>query len=154
MQYTPYLPVHQGISMFSFMRQLLPIQLYPNQPRSVTSSVLLDSATKRKLIGMMPRVNKRLLKLKDELVKSVKRMSEECASSAVETDLATVRSMKNVYQDEIEDFVELYENVLENQEVLEEWTQEVKNVARELRKYTDIMRARALEVPVADVRPT
>ena len=148
LKHTAYLPVYHSISMFSFMRQLLPCQLYPNQPRSVTSSDLLNLATKRKMIGLMPTVTRRLLKVKEELLKEVKRMAEDYFSPEAETHLAIIRNMKNVYQDEIEDFVELYKEVLENPKVLEGWTQEVRNIARELRQYTDRIKTRAFQVSV------
>ena len=55
--------------MFSFMRQLVPYQLYPGQPISETSSGLINSDMKKKLVGMMPRVTGRLGKLKEQLMK-------------------------------------------------------------------------------------
>ena len=131
--------------MSALMRQLLPSHLFPNQHRSVTSSIVMSSSTKRKLIDVMPVLTAKLRKLKEQLVIEVKKMCEETSSSEVETLLDNVREMKNAFQDEVEDFVEVYEDLVENSEALDEWKLEVRSIARELRKHTDVIRFRALQ---------
>ena len=137
--------------MVSNLSQLLTIQLFPNQPRSVIPSILANSASKMKLIDMMPRETENLSKLKEELLMYVKKMSEE--NSSTEVLLKKIRDMKNSYQDAVEDFVDVYKEVLETPDVLAVWTQEVKSIGRELRPYTDKIKFRALQVPKATTRP-
>ena len=110
------------------------------------------SATKMELHGMMHEETENILVLGERLMKEMDIISEDFISSRyseVETFLGRIKAMKNTYQDEMEDFVEKYIEVVENPQVLEKWTKEVVNIASIVKKHANKIRIRAQEVAVA-----
>ena len=55
--------------------------------------------------------------------------------SRVEIEIDRIRKMKIDYQNMIEDFVEKWANTAVNGSVFESWTEEVENVADEVKSY-------------------
>ena len=80
----------------------------------------------------------KLLELRRNLVEEVEKISEDFISSHhsdTESYLGHIKELKNVYQDGIKDMVDMYTPVLENCEVLDEWTKEVKDIARIVKEH-------------------
>ena len=101
-----------------------------------------------------------LLELRENLVEEMKSISEDFISTRTtkaEIYLDKIKDLKNVYQDKIEDFVEKYFEVLENPQVLDEWTQEVKDIANVVKRHANRIRSRThgaqVSSPGKDVLP-
>ena len=91
----------------------------------------------------------KLLELREELEKEMKRISEDFISprySEVECYLDKIREMKSDYQDEIEDFIDKYIDFLHNPKVLDDWLKEVMDVATVVKNHANIIRTRALQL--------
>ena len=83
------------------------------------------SASQPELEVMMNSETGKLLTLKRVLEVEMERISEDFISSCPqdsETYVEIIRKHKDDYQDGIEDMVEMYREVLEKPEVLDDWT--------------------------------
>ena len=128
--------------------EMLWTHILPGKYRAVPSPLLL-SASQPELHTMMHGETEKLLQLRRELEKEMDRISEGFISSnwlEVESYLDHIRKLKNNYQDDIEDFVEQYIEVLEIPNVLDEWTKEVMDIANIVKRHADKIRTRALQV--------
>ena len=83
----------------------------------------------------------KILELRRKLDEEMNRISEDFISSnhlETESYLNVIKYLKNDYQDAIEDMVDMYREVLEKPEVLDEWTQEVKDIANIVKKHVNV----------------
>ena len=141
--------------MYSMGMLLLSHQAFPNQPSSPTSFAAMKSSSKKQLSIMMHAETGKLLELREKLRKEMERISVEFISSRyseVESYLDRILDMKDIYQDEIENYVDNNFEFVENTLVVEKWTQEVKDIADLVYKHADMIRTEALKVS-ADVLP-
>ena len=79
----------------------------------------------------------------------MERISEDYVSNRfkeVETYLDKILAMKESYQDQIDNLIDKYSEVLEDHTVLDEWEKEIKDIASIVRKHADKIRTRALQV--------
>ena len=135
--------------MFSQGKLLLSNEMCLGPHSRDAPSALLRSATQVQLKVMMHVETGKLLELREELEKEMEVISPDFIStrlSEVETYLDQVKVLKNAYQDEVEDFVDKYIEVLENPHVLDEWTKEVREIAEVVKKHAHLIRTKAMEV--------
>ena len=107
--------------MLSQERLIWTQDLLPGNYRAVPSALML-SASQFELNAMMHGETGKLLELRREIEMEMERISEEFISSnhlEVESYLDHIKKMKSDYQDNIEDFVDPYSEVLENPDVLD-----------------------------------
>ena len=91
----------------------------------------------------------KILELRRKLDEEMNRISEDFISSnhlETESYLNVIKYLKNDYQDAIEDMVDMYREVLEKPEVLDEWTQEVKDIANIVKKHANVTRTKVLQL--------
>ena len=82
-------------------------------------------------------------------MEEIEKLSEEFISSnylETESYLGHVKEHKNTYQDNIEDMVDMYAPVLKDCEVLDEWTKEVKEIAKIVKEHANEIRTTVLKL--------
>ena len=140
----PFLPTN--LSMNSIEELLWQHNLNPER-FTVAPSTTLAAPSQTQLRHQMEEEIEQLLELRENLVEEMKSISEDFISTRTtkaEIYLDKIKDLKNVYQDKIEDFVEKYFEVLENPQVLDEWTQEVKDIANVVKRHANRIRTRAI----------
>ena len=110
---------------------------------------LMLSASQSELRDMMNGETGKLLELRGELEKDMEIVSEEFISSHdFDTNYAClwkIRNKRSDYQIKIEDFVDMFSEVLEDATVLDEWTEEISNIGKLVKKYVNEMTDIALQ---------
>ena len=139
--------------MFSDERLLLSSQLFPNQLRTATTSVLWSAASRCQFNAMMHGETGELLELRKELEKEMEEISEDfisTRSSEVEMYLDKIKKMKIEYQGKIDDFIEKYQDLAEDP-VLDKWRKEisVSGIANEVKLHANKIRIKTMEVSVS-----
>ena len=150
----PFLPNNitmQSMDRMSWSSQILPAPSGPLGPcwPCVSIPPELLSASQPELKSLMHGETEKLLELKRELEKEMERISEDFISShymKTERYLDQIRDQRNTYQDEIEDFVDMYTAVLEDTSVLLDWTKEVREIVSVVSKHANVIRTRVLEL--------
>ena len=80
----------------------------------------------------------KLLELRRELEKEMERISEDFISThhkEIAKHLSNITGLKVDYQNEVEDFVNMFTEVLEDTSVLDEWTNEVKDIGKVVKEF-------------------
>ena len=92
----------------------------------------------------------KLMELRGELEKEMKELSEEFISyhtyEETESYLDVIRKLKGDYQNEIEDFVDMFSEVLEKPHFLSEWTEEVSNIGKIVKDHRNKIRDIAFQI--------
>ena len=108
------------------------------------------SASQTELNVMMNEKTGKLLELRRELEKEMELISKDFISShcseQTEVFLDHIKKLKNEYQDEIEEMVDMFSPVLADPEVLDKWTQEVKDIGIFVKKHALRLRNRNEEL--------
>ena len=120
-------------------------QLLPDSKAAPTAAML--SASQTELMDMMHGETGKLLELRRELNKEIERISEDFVSTLdLDTTwpyLTQIRRKKSEYQIQIEDFVDMFTEVLDDPHLLNELTEEVTNIGKKVKehanKITDIV---------------
>ena len=137
-----------NITMESQERLLWLSRLLPGGPCAYPTAQML-SATQSELMAMMHSETEKILELRRKLEEEMRRISEDFISSnhlETESYLDVIKQLKNDYQDAIEDMVDMYREVLEKPEVLDEWTHEAKEIAKLVKKHANVTRTRVLKL--------
>ena len=141
-----YPPLPTNLSMNSMEELLWEHNLHPERFR-VAPSPALAAPSQSELKHLIEEEIEYLLELREKVVEEMKTISEDFISTRTpktEIYLDKIKELKNAYQDKIEDFVEEFIEVLKNPHVLDEWTQEVKDIARIVKRHANKIRTRAL----------
>ena len=99
---------------------------------------------------------KKLQGLREQLLCEMERTSQGFVSTRYwnsEIVIDQIKDSKNNYQDEVEDFVDRYTEVVENSKLLDEWSKEVKDIAEVVKKNTTKIRKMALQQTHSTEKP-
>ena len=119
-------------------------QFLPDSKAAPTAAML--SASQTELMDMMHGETGKLLEFRKELDK-------EDFISSLDLDttwsfLAQIRRSKSEYQNQVEDFVDMFTEVLDDPNVLNEWTEEVTNIGKKVKDHANkITEIAALKLP-------
>ena len=123
-------------------------QILPGSKAVPTAAML--SASQTELMDMVHGETGKLMELRGELEKEMKKLSEEFISShtyeETESYLDVIRKLKGDYQNEIEDFVDMFSEVLEKPHFLSEWTEEVSNIGKIVKDHRNKIRDIAFQI--------
>ena len=114
-------------------------QLLPDSKVRPTAAML--SASQAELMDMMHSETGKLLEMRRELDKEMERISEDFVNNLdLDTTwphLTQIRRKKSEYQIQVEDFVDMFTEVLDAPHVLDEWTEEVTNIGMKVKEHTN-----------------
>ena len=117
---------------------------------------LLRSTSDKQLADMMYEESKKLLEIRKELIRVIEAVSEDYITNRcfeVETHLAEIKAMRNGYQNEVEDFIDMYLEVSKNPEELDKWMLEVKEIGLVVKKHAKQIRSRAFHISASAQPP-
>merc|ERR1719341_2096598 len=139
----------QSQQRLSWMTSLL-----PGSKAAPTAAML--SASQPELKAMMHGETGKLLELRRELEKEMNRITEDFITSnhkVIENHLDKIIDMKHGYQDKIEDFVDMYSEVLENPHDLAEWSEEVVAIGKKVKELRRNARTIAIQMAARPPKP-
>ena len=153
-----HVQVPGGLSWFlSFLPKNITMQsserlpwacLVPGGPCAFPTAQML-TASQQELRLMLHGESCKLLEMRRKLVEEIEKISEDFISSnylETESYLGHVKELKNTYQDNIEDMVDMNSPVLKDCEVLDEWTKEVKEIAKIVKEHANEIRTTVLKL--------
>ena len=140
----------ENMTCFAWLSNLLD----GNYKAAPTAHML--SASQNELRAMMHGETGKLLELRTELEKEMERISEDYVSmntKEIDKNLYNLTVMKGYYQNDIEDFVNMYTEVMEDTSEIDKWSYEVKDIQKVVRDFNDNVRIKARAISKVRPRP-
>ena len=111
-----------------------------------SSEVFLPNQPQTPIIITQQQETRALVHQRRLLMRELDDFTEDdvCASRlpVLETDLAEIKKLRNQYQDNVEDYMEKYSNMIDDQEGLEKWRRDVIQVGRDVKNHARRIRDR------------